>query len=36
MTAHPDRKPNMIFDVTLSDVRKLASISYGVEELGSY
>lgn len=34
MTAAPDRKPNLIFDVTLKDLRKLQNISHQVQELG--
>lgn len=32
--AHKDRKPNIIFDVTLKDLQKMANISYYVQELG--
>ena len=34
MTAAPDRKPNLIFDVTLKDLRKLQNITHQVQELG--
>jgi len=34
MTAHPDRKPNLIFDVTLKDLRKLQSITRQASSLG--
>jgi hypothetical protein len=34
LTAHPDRKPNLIFDVTLKDLRKLQNISRQVKSLG--
>jgi predicted kinase len=34
MTAHPDRKPNLIFDVTLKDLRKLQNITRQVKILG--
>lgn len=34
MTAHPDRKPNLIFDVTLKDLRKLQNITRQVKTLG--
>jgi len=34
MTAHPDRKPNVIFDVTLKDLRKLEKITRQVKNLG--
>ncbi len=34
MTAHPDRKPNLIFDVTLKDLRKLHNITRQVKALG--
>lgn len=34
MTAAPDRKPNLIFDVTLKDLRKLQNITHQVKELG--
>lgn len=34
LTAHPDRKPNIIFDVTLKDMSKLQRISSQVTELG--
>lgn len=34
MTAPPDRKPNLIFDVTLKDVRKLQIISTHTSQLG--
>lgn len=34
MTAHPDRKPNLIFDVTLKDLRKLQNITRQVKSLG--
>lgn len=34
MTAAPDRKPNLIFDVTLSSMKKLDSISQQVQLLG--
>lgn len=34
LTAAPDRKPNLIFDVTLKDRKKLESITRNVKELG--
>jgi predicted kinase len=34
MTAHPDRKPNLIFDVTLKDLRKLQNVTRQVKTLG--
>lgn len=34
MTAHSDRKPNLIFDVTLKDLRKLQNIARQVKTLG--
>jgi hypothetical protein len=34
MMAAPDRKPNLIFDVTLKDLRKLDKISKQVQQLG--
>lgn len=34
LTADPDRKPNLIFDVTLRDLQKFADISRNVQELG--
>jgi hypothetical protein len=34
MAAHPDRKPNLIFDVTLKDLRKLQNITRQVKSLG--
>lgn len=34
LAADPERKPNLIFDVTLKDIRKLESISYQVQEIG--
>lgn len=34
MMAHPDRKPNLIFDVTLKSMSKLESITRNVRELG--
>lgn len=34
MTAHPDRKPNLIFDVTLKDLRKLQNVTRQVKALG--
>jgi hypothetical protein len=34
LTAHPDRKPNIIFDVTLKDLRKLQKVSQQVSQLG--
>jgi hypothetical protein len=34
LTAPPERKPNLIFDVTLKDMKKLAEISMNVLELG--
>jgi len=34
LSAHPDRKPNIIFDVTLKDLRKLQNISRDVLGLG--
>ena len=34
MAAHPERKPNLIFDVTLKDMTKLVSIATAVEDLG--
>lgn len=34
LTAPPDRKPNLIFDVTLSGMRKLETITRNVHELG--
>jgi len=34
LTAPADRKPNLIFDVTLKDMKKLESISRNVQELG--
>lgn len=34
MTAAADRKPNLIFDVTMKDLKKLDTISRNVQELG--
>lgn len=34
MSAAPDRKPNLIFDVTLKDLRKLENITRQVKSLG--
>ena len=34
MTAHPDRKPNLIFDVTLKDISKLISVASAANDLG--
>ena len=34
LSAHPERKPNLIFDVTLKDMTKLVSIATAVEDLG--
>jgi len=34
LTAAPDRKPNIIFDVTLKDLQKLEKITRQVKELG--
>lgn len=34
MSAHPDRKPNIIFDVTLSTLSKLSTISKEVTNVG--
>ena len=34
MSAHPDRKPNLIFDVTLKSVSKLEKIAMMASELG--
>lgn len=34
MTAAPDRKPNLIFDVTLKDLQKLQNITRQVSQLG--
>ena len=34
LRAHPDRKPNLIFDVTLKDMGKLESISRSLEVMG--
>ena len=34
LTAHPDRKPNLIFDVTLKDISKLISIASAANDLG--
>jgi predicted kinase len=34
LTAHPDRKPNIIFDVTLKDLRKLQNVTRQVKDLG--
>jgi hypothetical protein len=34
MTAAPDRKPNLIFDVTLKDLQKLQNITRQVAQLG--
>lgn len=34
ITAHPDRKPNIIFDVTLKDLRKLQNITRQVKNIG--
>ena len=34
LTAHPDRKPNIVFDVTLKDMRKLEKITKSVTDLG--
>jgi len=34
LTAPNDRKPNLIFDVTMKDMKKLESISRNVQELG--
>lgn len=34
ITAHPDRKPNLIFDVTLKDIGKLDEITRNAKRLG--
>ena len=34
LAAHPDRKPNLIFDVTLKGMSKLESIARNVQKLG--
>lgn len=34
LTANPERKPNLIFDVTLKDMRKLQNITTQAENLG--
>ena len=34
MLAHPDRKPNIIFDVTLKDLRKLEALTRQASNLG--
>jgi hypothetical protein len=34
LTAHPDRKPNIIFDVTLKDLRKLQKLTNQAKTLG--
>lgn len=34
MSANPDRKPNLIFDVTLKNMNKVASISNDIQSLG--
>lgn len=34
LAANPERRPNLIFDVTLKDLRKLEKISTSVERLG--
>lgn len=34
LTAHPDRKPNLIFDVTLKDISKLISVASAANDLG--
>ena len=34
LTAAPDRKPNIIFDVTLKDLEKLRKIAFQVQNLG--
>src|SRR6056297_1565714 len=34
LSAAPDRKPNMVFDVTLKDLQKLANISRALDQLG--
>lgn len=34
LTADPDRKPNLIFDVTLKDLRKLEAITRAAKSLG--
>lgn len=34
LTADPDRKPNLIFDVTLKDLRKLETITRAAKSLG--
>jgi len=34
LTANPDRKPNIIFDVTLKDLRKLQNITRQASDLG--
>lgn len=34
LTAHPDRKPNLIFDVTLKDLAKLESITRNMQIIG--
>lgn len=34
MSAPPDRKPNIIFDVTLQNIRKLEKIAYQVTNIG--
>lgn len=33
-TAAPDRKPNLLFDVTMKDIKKLKSIAANAEKLG--
>ncbi|BBI90579.1 hypothetical protein HYO65_gp187 [Tenacibaculum phage PTm1] len=34
LTANPERKPNLLFDVTLKDISKLSSITRDVQQLG--
>jgi hypothetical protein len=34
LSAHPDRKPNLMFDVTLKDLRKLDNITRSVRDIG--
>jgi len=34
LSAHPERKPNIIFDVTLKDLRKLEKLTHQVKTLG--
>lgn len=34
LTAHPERKPNLVFDVTLKNMKKLADISRQLQRVG--